>query len=215
MKQTNRDSMINWVSATLAAATACLLLGSCVSTTNAPPPAGSAIIDAAPDPRHRDRVEGIELVSINGKSAKGTRCVIEPGLNTIKTRFRWPQGQDQQVQLRFYATPDTIYFIYYDVYPPSTELTNSVAGRIVDSLGEGGAEGAVLGTIFLGPPAAVIGIGERIGHGVTQHGRPATHIDLMVVAHYSSQGIVRQVRAYPDGRVDEKPWAAWAQMQAP
>jgi len=75
--------------------------------------------------------------------------------------------------------------------------------------------GAIAGTIFLGPPAAVIGIGERISHGVTQHGKPATHIDLMVTAHHSSQGVVRQVRAYPDGRVDEKPWAAWAQMKAP
>jgi hypothetical protein len=96
--------------ATLAAATGCLLLGSCASTTIKPPPAGSAVIDAAPDPKHRDRIKGIELVSINGASVKGTRCVIEPGLNTIKTRFRWPQGQDQQVQLRFYATPGTIYF---------------------------------------------------------------------------------------------------------
>ena len=41
------------------------------------------------------------------------------------------------------------------------------------------------------------------------------HIDLMVVAEHSSQGIVRKFRAYPDGRVDGKPWAAWARMQAP
>jgi hypothetical protein len=201
--------------ATLAAATGCLLLGSCASTTIKPPPAGSAVIDAAPDPKHRDRIKGIELVSINGAGVKGTRCVIEPGLNTIKTRFRWPQGQDQQVQLRFYATPGTIYFIYYDVYPPSTELTNTVAGKIVESLGQGDGYGAVFGTLVLGPPVAALAVGERISHGVAQHGKPATHIDLMVIAHHSSQGTVRQVRAYPDGRVDEKPWAAYAQMKAP
>lgn len=199
----------------LAAAAACLLLGACASTTETPPPPGFAIIDSKPDPKHRDRLEGIELVSINGKEVKATRSVIEPGLNTIKTRFRWPQGHDQQVLLRFYATPGTIYFIYYDVYPPATELTNPVAGKVVDSLGDAGAGGAIFGTILLGPPAAVIGIGEKINHGVTQHGKPATHIDLIVMAHHSSQGTVRQVRAYPDGRVDEKPWADWAQMRAP
>lgn len=215
MKQTIRDSTILRGVATLAAATGCLVLGSCVSTTITPPPAGSAVIDAVPDPKHRDRVEGIALVAINGRSVKGTRCVIESGLNTIKTRFRWPQGQDQQVQLRFYATPDTIYFIYYDVYPPSTELTNTAAGRVMGSLGEMGGEGAIFGTLLLGAPAAVVATGERLGHGITQHRKPATHIDLVVVAHHSSQGTVRQVRAYPDGRVDEKPWAAWAQMQAP
>lgn len=215
MKTPYGNLLISKPLASLTAAAACLLLGSCASTTVTPPPPGFAIIDAKPDPDRRKHIEWIELVSINGKSVKGTRCVIEPGLNTIKTRFRWPQGQDQQLQLRFYATPGTIYFIYYNVYPPSTELTDSVAGRIVDSLGEGDAYGAVWGTVILGPPAAVIGMGERISHGVTQHRKPAQHIDLMVVARHSSQGIVQQVRVYPDGRVDEKPWAASTQMKAP
>ncbi|MCF7674301.1 MAG: hypothetical protein K9N23_00910 [Akkermansiaceae bacterium] len=88
------------MSATLAAATACLLLGSCASTRYTPPPPGSASIDAKPDPEHRERIKGIELVSINGKGVKGTRCVIEPGLNTIKTRFRWPQGPVQEANLQ-------------------------------------------------------------------------------------------------------------------
>ena len=70
MKETIRDSVIIRWSAILAAATGCLLLGSCVSTTFTPPPRGSAVIDAAPDPKHRDRINGIELVSINGKSVK-------------------------------------------------------------------------------------------------------------------------------------------------
>ena len=197
------------------AATACLLLGSCASKSERPPPPGSAVIDAKPDPEHREHIEGIELVSINGSSVKGTRSVIQPGPNTIKTRFRWPQGMIQEADLRFYATPGIIYFINYDVFPPSKEFTNSVAEKMVDVISGGDAYGAIFGTVLLGPPAAVIGVGERISHGVAQQRQSATYIDLTVIAHHSSQGTVRQVRAYPDGRVDEKPWAAWAQMKAP
>ena len=206
------------LSVVLPAAIACLLLGSCASTTDSsatPPHRGGAIIDAKPDPDHSKHIEGIELVSINGRSVKGTRSVIQPGPNTIKTRFRWPQGPVQEADLRFYATPGIVYFINYDVYPPPKEFTNSVAEKMVDVISGGDAMGAIAGTILLGPPAAVIGVGERIGHGVALQRQVATHIDLMVTAHHSSQGTVRQVRAYPDGRVDEKPWAAWAQMKAP
>ena len=199
------------------AATACLLLGSCAPTSEQPPPPGSAIIDAKPDPEHRGRIEGIELVSINGRSVKGTRSVIQPGPNTVKTRFRWPQGLVQEVDLRFYATPGTVYFINYDAYSPEYERDNRVAQKIGRELFDdsGSAEGAIVSAIFLAPPLAVIGIAEGIGHGVFKNPQPATRIDLMVVAHHSSEGTVRQVRAYPDGRVDGKPWAAWAQMKAP
>ena len=198
------ESIISRVFPILLAATACLLLGSCASTADMPPPPGSAIIDATPDAKHMDRVEEIELVSINGRSVKGTRSVIQPGPNTIKTRFRWPQGQVQEADLRFYATPGTVYFINYNVYPPAKKLTNSVAQKIVDS-----------SYIFGGPPAAVVGVCEQVGHGIAEYRKSATYIDLAVTAHHSSQGVVRQVRAYPDGRVDGKPWAAWAQMKAP
>jgi hypothetical protein len=179
------------------------------------PPRGSAIIDAKPEPERREGVEGIELVSINGKRVRGTRQVIAPGPNTIRTQFRWPQGMVQEADLRFHATPGIVYFINYDVFPPRRETTDGVAGKLVNSVSSSGSPYAALGAAIVAPPAVVIGVGERVAHGVAQHGKPATHIDLMVVAHHSSQGVVRQVRAYPDGRVDEKPWAAWAQMRAP
>ena len=73
----------------------------------------------------------------------------------------------------------------------------------------------IFGSLILGPSALATTIGDRIDHSVDQHSQAATHIDLMVIAPKSDQGIVRRVRAYPDGRVDAKPWAAWAQMQAP
>ena len=74
---------------------------------------------------------------------------------------------------------------------------------------------AGVAAILVAPAVAVIGIGERIGHKAGQRGQTATYMDLMVVAHHSSQGVVRKVRASPDGRVDAKPWAAGAQMRAP
>ena len=160
-------------------------------------------------------IEGIQLVSINGAGVQGTRRVIAPGPNIIKTRFRWPQGRVQEADLRFYATPGTVYFIYYDVYPPYSEFSGSVADKMIDAIPLEDTYGTIFGSLILVPSAAVVGIGERVGHGVAQHRQSATHIDLMVTAHHSGQGTVRRVRAYPDGRVDEKPWAAWAQMQAP
>lgn len=209
--------MISRVFAILSVANACLLLGSCALKSPATPPSqGSAIIDAIPGAEHMDQIEGIKLVSINGKSVKGTRSVIQPGPNTIKTRFRWPQGQVQEADLRFYATSGIVYFINYDVYPPRKEFTDGVAGGMVNSISSSGDPyAALIGTIILGPVAAVTGTGERIAHGVAQQRQSATYIDLMVVAHHSSQGTVRKVRTYPDGRVDEKPWGAWAQMKAP
>ena len=215
MKQGIRNSKMIKRATTLAAATGCLLLGSCASTTNTPPP-GSAIIDAIPDPEHREGVSKIRLVSINGKSVKGTRSVIEPGIKSIKTQFRWPQGQSQQVDLRFYATPDTVYFIYYDMYPPSKEFDSRVARGLMTPLNESTDPMAgIFGAIFLAPPAAVIGLAERANHSITKRGASTTYIDLMVVARHTSQGVVRRVRVYPDGRIDEKPWRSGAQMQAP
>ena len=208
MNPTNYISMISRRFAVLSAAIACLLLGSCASTTVTPPPPGSAIIDAEPHAEHRQAIEGIQLLSINGRGVKGTRSVIQPGPNTIKTRFRWPQGLVQEADLRFYATPGIVYFINYDVYSPRNELPSSAVERAME-----GADSATI--LMFGVPMAAMAAVEKIGHGATQQRQSATYIDLAVVAHHSSQGTVRQVRAYPDGRVDEKPWAAWAQMKAP
>jgi len=207
--------MITRAFATYSAASACLLLGSCASMSERPPPPGSAIIEAKPDPEHREQIEGIELVSINGRSVKGTRSVIQPGPNTVRTRFRWPQGLVQEADLRFYATPGISYFINYDVYPPHNVAFSSVTEGSLNGAGTDGNPYAAMGAVLLAVPITAIAAGERIGHEVTQHRKAATYIDLTVVAHQSSQGTVRQVRAYPDGRVDEKPWAAWAQMKAP
>lgn len=160
-------------------------------------------------------IGGIQLVSINGKKTRGTRKALAPGLNTVRVRFRWPQGPVQEVDLRFHATSGTVYFINYDVDPPHTESTNGIANRMVETLYRSNDPYVALGAVIVAPPAAAIGIGEHLAHDAIQQGKHATRVDLAVVAHHSAQGVVRQVRAYPDGRVDEKPWAAWAQMREP
>ncbi len=206
--------MITRVFANFIAAIACILLESCASTTVTTPPPGFALIDAIPEPKYRERVDGIALVSINGMRVKGTRHVIKPGPNTIKTRFRWPHGAVQEADLPFYATPGTAYFINYDVFPPHCEFKSNLARNTFEGVAGAGEAGAYL----LVPAMAVALAGtavQLVGHSVDQQFKPSTYIDLTVIAHHSSQGTVRQVRVYPDGRVDEKPWAAWAQMHAP
>ncbi len=121
--------------------------------------------------------------------------------------------------MQCFSMTTTVYFIYYDVYPPYTEFANRT-GRVSGQVGKGlAATGEpfllFVGGLFLIPSAAVATIAERVDHSVDQHSQAATHIDLMVISPKSDQGIVRRVSAYPDGRVDEKPWAAWAQMKAP
>jgi hypothetical protein len=191
------------------------MLVSCVSTTNlSPPPPGRAVIDVKPEPEHRERVEAIGLVSINGDPVNGTRSELTPGPNTVRARFRWPHGFVQEVDLRFHATAGTLYFINYDVFPPDSEDRGTRAGRFMDSVGHTSDPYAGVGLIFIAPLVATVGVGEKIAHHAGQAGQAATYVDLAVVAHHSSEGIVRRVRAYPDGRVDEKPWAPWAQMRA-
>lgn len=209
MKQPKHIPMIRRIPSTFLAGCACLLLGSCASTPDMPPPPGAAIIDATPDPRHQNRVEGVELVSINGKSVQGTRCVIAPGLNIITTRLRWPQGLVQEADLRFYATPGTVYLVKYDLYPSDKDDTTGLAQKLEFEANKG------MGLLYIAPLVAAVAVVEKTGVNLYNQRPPATHIDLKVVAHQSGQGIVRQVRAYPDGRVDGKPWAAWAQMKAP
>lgn len=178
-----------------------LLLGACASTKT-PPPAGLAVIDVKPDANFRKGIGGISLVSINEGKVKGTRSVINPGLNSIKTKFKWPNGWVQQVDLRFYATPGSVYTTHYDVFPPLPESRTPMADKVFD--------GAGMAAPMILPSAAIIGAGEW----VASSSPTSTYIDLVVFGP-NSEGAVRKVRAYPDGRVETKPWSLWAQMKDP
>ena len=67
----------------LLAATFIACLSSCASTTHDPPPPGHAQIDATPDPDRRDRIDGIQLISVNGIPTRGTKTALTPGRNTV------------------------------------------------------------------------------------------------------------------------------------
>lgn len=202
-------------STNLTLAALCLSLFSCATKNSEPPPQGAAVIDARPDSDKTHRIGDIQLVSVNGKGVRGTRSVIQPGLNTVKTRFRWPQGGVGEVDLRFYATPGTVYDINFDEYPPTGKFKGGAGNTIMNGFGSSGDPYMAFVAAMVAPVAVVVHTGERMTNYSATHGQAVTYIDLSVIAHQSSQGTVRHVRAYPDGRVDGKPWAAWAQMKAP
>lgn len=194
-------------------------LAGCASTTHDPPPPGRALIDATPDLDRRDRIDGIHLVSVNGTPVHGSQTTLKPGRNSVRIGFRWPQGGDQEVDLLFHAVAGSTYIVQYDVFPPyanrmgePTDLEHR-AGEVA-GLSRGSGEAMLL----VGPPALALwgaGFAKRGANEAAEHRKPAHYIDLMVICRHSGEGIVRRVRAYPDGRVDAAPWAAHAQMQAP
>jgi hypothetical protein len=203
----------------LLAAAALAGLSGCATTTHDAPPAGRALIDATPDLDRRDRIDGIHLVSVNGTPVHGTQTALNPGRNTVRLGFRWPQGGSQEVDLVFHAVAGSVYIIQYDVFPPyanrmgePTDLEHR-AGEVA-SLSQGSGEAMLL----VGPPALALwgaGFVKRGANEAAEHRKPAQYVDLMVICRQSGEGIVRRVRAYPDGRVDAAPWAAHAQMSAP
>lgn len=203
----------------LLAAMAIAGLSSCASTTHDAPPPGRALIDTTPDSSRRDRIDGIHLVSVNGIPVNGTQTALNPGRNNVRIGFRWPQGGNQEVDLVFHALAGSTYIVQYDVFPPyanrmaePTDLEKR-AGEVA-GLSQGSGEAMLL----VGPPALALwgaGFVKRGANEAAEHHKPAQYIDLMVICRRSGEGIVRRVRAYPDGRVDAAPWAAHAQMKAP
>lgn len=183
---------------------------------HASPSIGQAVIDAKPERARRDRIDGIQLVSINDIPAHGTKSVLKPGRNTVRVRFAWPQGGNQEADLAFHAMAGQQYFVQYDAMPP-------YANRLLEptSLDEAGTEilrtGAAAGEGFLVliPPAVAFwsaGLVRRSANEIAEQRKPAHYMDLRVISRNSGEGVVRTVRAYPDGRIDADPWEAWAQM---
>lgn len=60
------------------------------------------------------------------------------------------------------------------------------------------------------PPAPKVAgnFAQRMSDQARNVPRPAEYVDLLVVATKDLDGVVRRVRAYPDGRVDSASWAA-------
>lgn len=204
-----------------------VILPACSTMSTRQPDPGHALINATPEKSERDRLDGIRLVSINGRPAPGTKASLTPGRNNVKIRFTWPQGGRQEVDLRFHATEGHLYSVQYDVHPPyvnrfrqptrwdesASELTGGLANLI-----DGGDPGDAKAAGFFIPVYLALGTAntiERVTSHAGERSKPADYIDIMVVAKNSPEGIVRRVRAYPDGRIDARPWAAQAQMGRP
>ena len=194
--------------ARLALAAGCVALASCGSTIQQAPPAGMAVLDATPDAEHRDRIDGIELVSINDRKVRGSEQTLRPGHNRVRVGFNWPQGGDEEVDLEFQTRPNTIYAIYYDVYPPYTErLTQpGTLDAATGGLFRASAEMDRAAFLML-PPIAALGsaaIATRVGNEVAENSRAAQYVDVRVVAQRCSQGVACTRRVFPDGRVEKR-----------
>ncbi|WP_265595115.1 hypothetical protein [Haloferula sp. BvORR071] len=191
-------------------------LSACSSSTGSRAPAGLAVLDATPDRGKRDRIKGIHVVSVNRIPVRKDEVVLRPGRNSVRIGYNWPQGGGQEVDLVFHARPDSSYVVQYEPTPAyanrlqepnqwdeaSLEMVSTAAG-----MGEG--------VVFLLPPAvALLGLGftQRVGSEIAESRKPATYMDVMVVSKNNGEGIVRRVRAFPDGRVDSATWSAYAQM---
>jgi hypothetical protein len=202
----------------LAAALAVTLSACSSSPTASRPPAGFAVLDASPERERRDRIKGIHVVSVNRVPVRGSEAVLTPGRNKVRIGYTWPQGGSQEVDLVFHARPNSSYVVQY---VPSPAYANRLveikkwddAAGDVASMGVGAGQAAF---IFAPPAMALLGVGfaNRVGSQMAEAHKPATSMDLMVISRDNGEGIVRRVRAYPDGRVDSASWAAYAQMSS-
>ena len=69
-----------------------------------------------------------------------------------------------------------------------------------------------VGLLDMGYQSVKVAIPE--GSGDALYFKPAEYVDVSVISEDPTEGVVRRVRAYPDGRVDSKPWDAWSNAPA-
>ena len=187
----------------------------CAETGTPRPSAGMAILDAASPHVGQDRIVHSSIISVNGMAVGRRQCELSPGRNTVRVGFQWPQGGEGQVNLRFHATAGTTYCVSYDPYPPYAER-GSRGEKLPDLVSGMGDMG--MATIAISPLIGAMTVplvGEGMAGDARERQRPADRMDIRVIAYRSPQGIVREVRVWPDGRVDEATRAPYAQMSPP
>ena len=188
-------------------------LMSCAETSPPHPPAGMAVIDAASPFVAQDRIDHSRILAVNGTKVDRRQFELRPGRNTVRVGFRWPQGGEGQVDLRFYATSGTTYCVSYDPYPPYLER-GARGDKVYDSVVSAGKSPSLASPFYVWA-AAVPLVPNLAVRDARERQRAAERIDVRVIAYRSPQGIVREVRVWPDGRVDETSWARYAQMSPP
>ena len=222
-KNTKMPSRRNWGGLGTASVAVVLLMGMTGCGTNSPhtrPSTGVAMIDSRPIPRHRDRIKGMRIISVNGKPGVRREAMIAAGLNTVRVRYDWPQGGSQEVSLRFKARPNVRYSVKYDPFPPTTDQFRGTTelSLAADALGAEAfrlmeLRGGELAGLVVLTPAIVLGTAnyaDRIRETAREKFQAAHYVDLMVISEHNAEGVVRRVRAYPSGRVVSKPWEAYS-----
>ncbi len=166
---------------------------------------GEAYLDASPANKHRAQLTGFRIVSVNGKKARGSATHIPIGPVKAVVAFNWPKVGKKQVPLNFNARQGHVYFMKYDRFPHPDKQGKGLAG-VSKGLMTTGAHLHILGFPFFGA-GVVVGFVEHVRQGLgirTRLGRAASYIDLYVISTLSSEGVVRKVRTYPSGRVENR-----------
>lgn len=171
-----------------------------------------------------DRIKSVSVVSVNGRKTKEESPTLREGENRLRVRFSWPQGGEQDVSLKFRAQPKQKYYLRYDPFPPTadqfsgeSELLQSAEGLAEKGLDIMIARSSfwpealirlVLGAATMAPavPMKVLDLIDRVKETAGERRQPVEYVDLWIVSENGEEGVVRRVRAYPDGRLKSAPW---------
>lgn len=203
------------------AATLLAGLTSCGSTSRPPPGGGRASINAVPGGKYHDRIKGVQLISVNGTKAARKETGLPSGSNNVRLSFQWPQGGMQEVNLKFNARQNQKYTVKYDPFPPTadqfhgtsdvSDAAQTIASEAYElmALGHGHPIAVLAGAAVLVPAIALgsADFGYRVKESIREGQAPVQYVDLYVISDDGSEGVVRRVRAYPNGRLlSEKLW---------
>lgn len=182
-----------------------LLLCQCANNRVPKLKPGQAYLDASPSEKHRAELSGFRVVSVNGKKTRGSATAIPSGPVKTVVAFHWPRIGKKRVPLSFTAREGHAYFVKYDRFPYPGKSSAGLKG-VTKGLIATGAKLHMLGLPFIGA-GVLTGFVEdvRKNSGITTRTRHAVnYIDLYIISRLSSEGVVRQVRAYPNGKLEKR-----------
>lgn len=196
-------------------------IGTKESHRSASSPGGgsSARLDAVPRGKNRDRIKRAKLVSVNGAPAKGRSAKVPVGSNSVAISLSLPQGGSMAVPLKFYARANQDYFVRFDPFPPTASQFSGTTDAMVAagsflqasaSLQEMPHPVAHLAGAVVLAPGILLAAGDRlyrVGETIREYHSAIKYVDVMVISRNPAEGVVRRVRAFPDGRLlSEKYW---------
>ncbi|MDG2123249.1 MAG: SGNH/GDSL hydrolase family protein [Verrucomicrobiales bacterium] len=166
--------------------------------------ARDARLETRPVEELGERIKGLEIVSVNGERTGRRSSAIHEGLNQIKTKFTWPQGGTQEVDLTFEARKGKSYFVKFKGFPPTREVWGG--GLAAEDWMEMGSADPY-GPVVCVAPVIVWAVWERLYRAAqVVSPPPANYTDVFVISRDWAEGVVGRVRAYEDGRIDSTTW---------